>query len=267
MNRLRRLVLVAATTILCTYGAVVALAWAFQGSFIYPAPQAIAAIPAGYEEATLETSDGLSLRAAFSAPRAGQSVVVFFHGNGDNLPGAATAMGEVQQAGYGVLLVEYRGYGGNAGEPSEEGFYRDGRAALAWLKAQGYQGQDIVLAGNSIGSGTAVQMASEVDARALILVSPLTSVPDVAAEQAKFLPVRLLLRDQFANADKIGNLAMPILLQHGTGDRVVPFSHAEKLAGLAKNVSLEDYPGVGHELAYLPAPQDAQIAWLAKLAE
>ncbi len=197
------------------YSGIAILAWFYQDRLIYPASQNRVEPVGGYSATMLTTSDGLKLRAFYKKPATGRPTIVYFHGNGGTLAGSMMANAQFAQAGYGLLLVNYRGYGGNPGVPSERGFYRDGNAAMAWLAQQGVTPSDIVVAGNSIGGGTAVEMAVVHSPHALMLTAPFTSLTDVAAEKAGWLPVRWLLRDRFDNAAKIGKLSMPVLIQHG----------------------------------------------------
>lgn len=253
--------------IIVAYAALLALAWVFQTSLIYPAPRDAVPVPPGFTEISLRTADGLSLRAFERRARGGLPTIVHFHGNGGSLAGALIETEALAKAGYGLLLVNYRGYGTNPGTPSEAGFYADGRAAFAHLAAQGVTPGETVVMGNSIGSGTATQMALEFRPRALILVSPFTALTDIAAETMWFLPVRRLLRDRFDNRAKIGRLAMPVLIQHGTGDTLIPSAHAEALAAASARVTLQLFEGAGHDLSFRREPQEAQVAWLAELPE
>lgn len=247
------------------YTLVLAGMFVAQRSLIFPAPKAFPAVPTGYQRVTFRTADGLDLAGVWRAPRPGRPVVLFFHGNGDSWSGGASAMAGLAEAGYGVFLPEYRGYGGNPGKPTEQGLYLDGRAALAWLKAKGFASEKVLLVGNSIGGGTATQLAVESTPAALILVSPFSSLPNVVAEKFPWIPVRLLIRDQFDNAAKIDRVAAPILILHGTADGLIPHSHSERLARTNPRASLVLVPGVGHELAYGPQAQLAELDWLAGL--
>ena len=247
------------------YLAVAVLLYFQQGRFIYPAPQDVVPLPAGFEDVSLGTTDGMALRSFYKAAEDGQPTVVFFHGNGGTLLGSAAATQKLREKGYGLLLLEYRGYGGNGGEPSEEGFYNDGRAALAFLKEHGVAEDQMILISNSIGGGTATQMASEIDAKALILVAPFTSVTDVARATVPWMPVGLLLRDRFDNAGKMPELDLPVLVQHGTADTLIPPSHGETLAELAPNSTFQSFDGAGHDLIFTPEAQSAQYVWLMEL--
>ena len=247
------------------YLAVVFAAWSLQGRLIYPAPQTRFDPDPGYSEITLTTSDDLSIRAFARRAEEGRPTIVYFHGNGGTLGGSMASNSMFAEAGYGLLLVNYRGYGGNPGEPSEEGFYRDGRAAMDWLAGQGIAPSQVILAGNSIGSGTATQMAREYDVRALVLVAPFASLTRVASEAAPWLPVERLLRDEFDNAAKLPLLDIPILIQHGTADTLVPFAHGKTLAEANARTQLQSFEGIGHNLTFNPASQVARLEWVEQL--
>ncbi len=124
----------------------------------------------------------------------------------------------------------------------------------------------MVLVGNSLGSGVATQLATEMRPRALVLVSGFTSLPDVAAAKLPWLPVRLLVRDRFDNLAKIGAVAVPVLVLHGERDRIIPFAHAQTLADAAPDGTLIPFPEAGHELAYTAEAQLAIREWLVQRA-
>jgi fermentation-respiration switch protein FrsA (DUF1100 family) len=175
-----------------------------QRRLIYPATLHTAANDLfGFEDVRLRTPDGLALRAIFRPAEQNMPTLVFFHGNGDSLRGAEAATRMLGGAGYGLLLPEYRGYGGNPGAPTEAGLYNDGRAALNWLRARGVPLQTTVLLGNSLGSGVATQVASEREVGGLVVIFGFTSLADVAAEHMRLFPVRLLLRDRYDNLAKL----------------------------------------------------------------
>ena len=243
------------------YLSVLALLFLFQSSFIYPAPQTQSELPGGLEEVVIETSDGLALRSFFKAADPGQPTLVYFHGNSGTLTGSSIATQPFAEQGLGLLLVEYRGYAGHAGRPSEEGFYRDGDAAIAWLASKGIGPAKTILRGNSIGSGVAVEMALRHRPAALILTAPFTSLPDVAADSLPIFPVRLLMRDRFDNAAKLPQLTMPILIQHGTADNVVPFEQGLALSQTNPRAEFQRFEGSGHGLTFERASGDARAKW------
>jgi uncharacterized protein len=176
------------------------------------------------------TVDNLRLSGWYKAPAAGRPVIILFHGNGGNIGGRNFKARQFISQGYGFLLAGYRGYGGNPGSPSEQGFYADARAYLGWLAKQGIAPSQIVLYGESIGTGVAVQAASETPGyKALVLESPFASMVDMARKQYFFVPVSLLLKDRYDNIGKIKNIKIPLLVLHGAADPVVPYSQGKQL--------------------------------------
>ena len=147
----------------------------------------------------------------------------------------------------GVLLAEYRGFGGNSGSPSEQGFYDDARAAIAFLRQQGVEPGRMVFYGESLGSGVAVQMATEFACGALVLEAPYSSVADVAQGRYWMFPVKALVRDRYDSTAKIARVRCPIFIMHGTADRVIPIRYGERLYALAPAPKeMKVYPGLGH---------------------
>ncbi len=215
------------------YGVIVALAYLFQRSLLYfPGGALPAPARAGLAEMAsmvLTTEDRLSLVAWYKAPAAGAAVIVLFHGNAGTIADRAFKARPLLDAGFGLLLVEYRGYGGNPGSPSESGLYADGRAALAFLDGLGIGADRIVLYGESLGCAVAVELAAARPFAALVLEAPFTSIPDVAAGHYPYLPVRWLAKDRFASIAKIGRVQAPLLLIHGERDNVVPIRFGRRL--------------------------------------
>jgi fermentation-respiration switch protein FrsA (DUF1100 family) len=189
-------------------------------------------IPAA-QEATLATADGLQLLAWWVPPQGARPAIAYFHGNGGHIGYRAERLRRFAQEGLGVLFVEYRGYGGNPGSPSEEGLYADGRAALDFLERAGVAPDRIVLYGESLGGAVAVRLASERPVAAVILESPFTSIEAVGRHHYPFLPVRQVLRDRFDNAARIGAVRAPILFLHGERDQVVPIAFGRALFAAA----------------------------------
>jgi uncharacterized protein len=245
--------------------AVTALLYFGQRSMIYAPQSAMAAPPPDYQFVETRTTDGLSLRAAYRPAQAGKPTLLFFHGNGDSIAGSDAATRMLSEAGYGALLVGYRGYGGNAGTPSEQGFYNDGEAAIAWLAGKGVQPKDMIIIGNSIGSGTATEMALRHNPKALVLVSGFASLPFVVSDLYPFLPANWLVRDRFHNAAKLGRIKSPTLILHGDADTLVRPINARLLMKAAPKARLVIVAGKGHELAYLPEGQQPILAWLGGL--
>lgn len=237
-----------------------------QQSLFYPAPRDYPRGPLpGYRLVHTDTSDGLRLAALYRAAQPGRRTILFFHGNGDNLAGAAEAVRGLAAHGNGVLLVEYRGYGGNPGSPGEAGFYRDGEAAMRWLANQGVAASRVIAIGNSIGSGPATEIAARHPVAALILVSGFSSLPDVAGAHVRWLPVGWLVRDRFANTTKIGAIRGEVFILHGDRDNLVPVANARRLHAASPRSTLAIVPGAGHELAYGDAAQALMTDWVSGL--
>jgi uncharacterized protein len=187
----------------------------------------------GVREVRLHTADGLSLLSWYLPPPAGAPVVLYLHGNGGHIGYRAERMLHFAGAGFGVLMVEYRGYGGNPGRPTEDGLDADGRAALTFLEAEGITADRRVLYGESLGSGVAVRLAAAHDVAALILESPFTSIAEVAQYHYPFVPARRLTRDRFDALAVIGRVKAPILFLQAEDDRVVPVRFGRALYAAA----------------------------------
>ena len=260
--RAGRIVLGFVVGAILVYAFVVGAAWLGQRKLIYPAPAGAQPIPDGYTRILLQTSDGLTLEAAWRDGLSDRPVIVFFHGNGDRLSGAAQAVAPLARAGYAVLLPEYRGYSGNPGSPDEDGLYRDGDAAIDWLRGRGIAAERIVPVGNSLGSGVAARMAVKHGLDRLVLVSPFTSLPDAAGNRMRFLPVRQLMKDRYDNRAMLRGYGGRALILHGARDTLIPMDHARELAGLSGRFALEAFDNAGHELVYLPESGRAIRRWL-----
>ncbi len=243
--------------LLLVYGGVVAAVYFNQHRLIYVPPQARSDVPPGFQPVTYSAADGLALSAGYRPARSGMPTLLFFHGNGADWRSSALVTARLAARGYGILAAEYRGYSGNPGTPSESGLYDDARGAWRFLREErGLDDSEIVLVGNSIGSGVATQLATEVKPRALVLISPFDSLEDTAARQISWLPVRMLLRDRYANHEKLPVIAEPVLILHGTEDTLIVLEQAQALASSRRDTVMETYPGWGHDLVVHEAVQD-----------
>lgn len=255
-------VLTALLALFGLYAAVVLALFAAQRAILFPAPKGPSQIPSGFEKAELHTRDGLTLTAAWRPGAPGKHTVLFFHGNGDSLPGAALATQGLSKAGYGLLLADYRGYAGNPGNPTEAGLIADGHAALAFLTRRGIAPRSIVLMGASLGTGIATRLASETPPRALVLISPFTSLRDAAADALPWVPARRLIRDSFESAALMPEVKAPVLVLHARDDRVIPFEQGEALERAAHDGHLIPFSAYGHQLQFTAPAQDAVLIWL-----
>ncbi len=259
-------------TVLVGYAIAVGAVFFLQRKLMYfpggdlPTPAA-AGVPE-MEVVRLDTADGLTLTSWYGRATSGMPTVVFFHGNRGRISSRAFKAHLLMTAGYGVMLVEYRGYGGNPGRADEDGLYADGRAALDYLASQGVAAERLVLFGESLGTGVAVQLASERPSAGLILEAPFTSATDIAAGVYWFLPVRLLMLDRFESLDKIKNVDAPVLVFQGERDRVIPVEHGKRLFAAANEPKhAVIFPRSGHNDLYDHGAGTAVLEFLARLPE
>ncbi|MBW8635947.1 lysophospholipase [Hoeflea sp. WL0058] len=158
--------------------------------------------------------------------------VLYFQGNGGNISTRATRFQQIMESGLGFYAPAYRGYPGSEGSPSEEMFISD---ALHHFDRADAISSGVILHGESLGTGVATAVAAERDAEALILEAPFTATVDIAASAYPWLPVSFLMKDQFKSRDRIIDVTEPVLILHGTDDRVVPFAQGQALYELAND--------------------------------
>lgn len=192
-----------------------------------------------WEVAEFVASDGPRLHgwffpAATNSPRREQ-VLLHCHGNGGNVSHRLGVADALLSSGVGVLLFDYRGYGRSEGHPSEEGTYRDAQAAYGWLREKGIAATNILVFGESLGGGVAVELARREAVGGLILQSTFTSVPDLGAELFPFLPVKWLGRIRYDTLAKLPRVEVPVLLMHSREDTLIRFAHAERNFGAARD--------------------------------
>lgn len=242
-----------ARSVLTIYLALCALVFLFQRRLQYfPDPSAVrlprGGLLQGLEEVKLRTDDDLEIFAWYWS---GERPVTFviFHGNGGNRLHRLEWMRALHLEGYGVFLLDYRGYGGSEGSPTEDGLYRDAEAAVRWLEDRNVD--NLVYLGESLGSGVAVEMASRRPPAALIVQSGFSSAVDIGKSAYPYLPVGLLMRDRFESLAKIGEIQVPLLQIHGDQDRIVPLAFGRKLFEAAKEPKQWlTLSGLGHNTAY-----------------
>lgn len=174
--------------------------------------------------------------------------IIYFHGNASHIGNRSGILSALSNKGLGVLAVSYRGYGKSTGNPSEQGLYTDARSAINFLvKEKNIALSDIIIYGESLGSGVAIQMASEMSFGGLILQAPYTSITNRAAEIYWFLPVKLILRDNFDSINKIEKIQSPLLIFHGELDTTIPVSHGKAIFNAAPQLKKIIYfPDVEH---------------------
>jgi hypothetical protein len=213
---------------------------------LYPAPQREEPVPSGARLLELRAADGVPVHALEFANASATQTVVYFHGNGEIADDNVWMAHALVAKGFAVTLVEFRGYGRSRGvSPSEEGLYADATAVLDDLASRGVH--RVVLWGTSLGSGVAAEMAHRGRGEALVLVTPYTSIPDMAARFVPFLPVHLLVGDKFNTLAKAPELHLPTVVVHGTDDELIPFAMGERLSKAIAGARFEPVEG-GHHM-------------------
>ena len=155
--------------------------------------------------------------------------LVFFHGNAGDLSNRIYKLNELDKLNINILLISWRGFSGNEGYPTEKNLYEDAEAAIKWLNKKKVSNSQIILYGESLGSGVAVELGKENNFNGIILESPFTSIENSAKIYYPYLPVKLLLKDRYDSISKIKMINIPILIMHGKKDDVIPFSMGKEL--------------------------------------
>jgi fermentation-respiration switch protein FrsA (DUF1100 family) len=182
---------------------------------------------------TLKTKDQVQLTSWYKPAQGHQPTVLFFHGNAGHIGHRMPLIRQFLHAGLGVFLLEYRGYGGNLGAPTEEGLYEDGRAAFQFLQQQGITAQNMVVYGESLGTGVATQLAVEHPLCAVILQSPFTSLASLARHHYPWIPIPPW--DRFNSLERIKHIQAPLLIIHGKQDQIVPYDEGLMLFNQAND--------------------------------
>lgn len=266
----RRVLLVVLVVVIVVTGGLGALA-ALQRQLIYfpdngPVPPADRMIT-GARDVTLHTADGLELTAWFvPEPDAGAGTAVLVApGNGGNRAGRAGLAEQLRDRGFAVLLLDYRGYGGNPGDPSEDGLAADADAAVAALTDLGYPPERTIHLGESLGTGVVAALQARTPPAGVLLRSPFTELADVGAHHYPWLPVRTFLRDSYPVVDHVADSDVPMTVVRGSADEVVPTElSAEVAAAVPRLVEEVVLDGVGHnDEAMFGAPVADAVARLA----
>lgn len=261
MHTLQTIVVIAIIMLLT----MVLLAFIFQRKLIYypnvNPPQASFAQAQGMKEVTLHTIDKLRLLAWYKPAQQHLATIVYLHGNAGNIESRLPIARAFLKKGYGVLLVEYRGFGGNPGNPTEKGLYSDAQAALDFLHQANIASRTIILYGESLGSGVAVEMATRHKVCALILQSPYTSLSEVARWHYPWIWVKPT--DRFDSIDKISSVQAPLLIAHGEKDRTVPYAQGLRLYKKAQQPKqMLSYPSLGHTNMWQPLYYQALFSFI-----
>jgi len=249
-HRVRKGVLKLLVIVAIAYGMVAGYMYLNQRSFIFvPTGELSEPADKGLEEVRVESvpmADGTRVTVWRAEPaRAGAPTVVYFHGNSANVSSRWKRFKQILDSGFGLYAPSYRGYAGSEGDPSEAALISDGlehfdRAAAA--------GTPMIVHGESLGTGVATAVAAErPETDLLVLEAPYTALVDMASEQYPWLPVGMLMTDPMPTRERIGSVEAPVMILHGTADRIIPVEHGRRLYEFASDPKdLIIIEGVGH---------------------
>ena len=203
--------------------------------------------PEDFARHRLVARDGVAVHALELPAVAHARTMVYFHNNRETAASRAGIARRLHARGFGVLLVEYRGYGDSrGGAPSEEGLYLDAECALDMLARRGIGAERVVLWGTSLGTGVAAEMARLGRGARLVLEAPYTSIPALVVDTAPFVPARFLVPDHFDTLAKSHAIRVPTLVLHGDADEIVPFWMGERVARAIAGARLLRIGGAHH---------------------
>ena len=186
-----------------------------------------------FETISFNTSDNLKLKGWFHFKNSNKKTILFLHGNAGNLDNRIDKLNSLGNMDVNFLIVAWRGYSGNPGNPSEAGLYKDALGALKWLNEKGIPNDKIILYGESLGTAVATEVGQNDNFAGIILEAPFTSMVDMGKKIYPIFPVKFLLKDKYETKKKINNIKFPILIMHGKKDKIVPFYMGEKIYSLA----------------------------------
>ena len=234
----------------------------YQPGHQNPAPQSVGL--KDVQVVTLQTPDHVRLVLWYAAPKPGKPTVLFFQGNAGDIADRAPRLAFYQSKGLGAAFLSYRGFGGSTGSISEPGLITDARTTYDWLRTT-TPAAKIVLTGESLGTGVAVQLAAEVPVGAVALDAPYASTLAIAQWRFPFLPVSLLMKDQFLSVNHIAQIHAPLLIQHGTADQVIPYTSGQTLfAAAVQPKTFIPLPNRGHEIIFAPDVWQREVDFFAR---
>ena len=218
----------------CAWLSLAAWVYFYQSRLIFLPATELTATPAdqglAYEDATIQTADGERLHGWFVPHPAATGTVLFLHGNAGNISDRPLTLARLHELRLNVLMLDYRGYGSSSGRPSVPGTFADASAAWRYLTIdRGQRPSDIIIYGRSLGGAVAIELASRIQPRAVIIESSFSSLREMASEIYPYLPIRLLLRHEYPSSETIKRLTAPVLIAHSEDDELIPFHHGQRL--------------------------------------
>ncbi len=252
------------------YAVVAVAAFVLQRRLMYfPDPERVS--PASFNlpgvvERVIDTPDGAQLISWYAPAAPGRPTLLYFHGNAGNLASRSERVRRHVQRGYGVLFMSYRSYGGSTGTPSEHANVADALLAYQALIEDGVDPDDIIVYGESLGSGVAVQVAAQVEVGGLVLDAPYTSIVDVAALEYPYLPVRPFMLDRYETMRFLPKVKAPLLVLHGEDDRVIPVEMGKAVYAAANPPKeIATFTRAGHSDHHLYGSYEEVFRWIEAL--
>lgn len=249
------------------YGVIVVATYVLQRRLIYfPDTQRITPASVNLpevEERTLRTPDGAQVLVWYGRAKPGFPTLLYFHGNAGSFEFRQERIRRYMARGLGMYMMTYRGYGGSTGSPSETNNVADALLAYDSLIAEGVAADDIIVYGESLGSGIAVQVAAQKPVGGVMLDAPYTSLVDVAETVYPYLPSRWLMTDRYETLRHIGQVKAPLLILHGEIDEVVPVAMGRAVFAAANEPkTLRVLAGAGHSDHWNFGSYEVAYAWL-----
>ena len=233
----RNFLLEAIIGILVIYSSVLIVLFIFQRNLMYHPDENNYfgdKLEVNIEKVKIKTPDKINLLSWFHKKDLKKfKTIIYFHGNAGTLENRIHKLNHFKDMNVNFLIISWRGFSGNDGKPSEEGLYVDGFSAINWLKNLGLSEEDIIIYGESLGTGVATEIAQNSNFAGLILETPFTSMVEAAKNFYPYIPVGLLLKDKYKNNLKIKNINIPVLVMHGESDQIVPFWMGKKIYEIA----------------------------------
>jgi len=188
-----------------------------------------------FETINFKTSDNFELKGWFHLKNSNKKTILFLHGNAGNLDNRIDKLNFLGNMDINFLIISWRGYSGNPGNPSETGLYKDALGGIEWLNKKGISNDQIILYGESLGTAITTEVAQNENFAGIILEAPFTSMVDMGQKIYPIFPVKFLLKDKYESKNKIKNIKSPILVLHGRKDKIVPFYMGEKIFEMANS--------------------------------
>ena len=196
-----------------------------------------------YEEVWIDTQKDIKLKSWFIKKDLKKNkTLIFFHGNAGNLFNRVHKLNELNKLDINILIISWRSFSGNSGKPTEKNLYIDAKLSVKWLNDLGVSNDKIILYGESLGTGVAVELGQNNTFNSIILESPFTSIAKAAKIYYPYLPINLLLKDRYDSIDKINKITKPVLIMHGVKDNIIPHEMGVKLFEKANQPQYSYFP-------------------------